>query len=88
MERLRVILGHRMRSAWAQHTTVICPRCLRPITPGQAWDIGHTHDVHTHPHLMWDITQMHPEHASCNRADGAATTNRLLSQRRARLWRW
>lgn len=54
----------------------ICPRCRRPIQPGQAWDAGHRVD------LADDMTGTHgtlPEHRSCNRSAGgrrgAAITN-------------
>lgn len=44
-----------------------CPRCGQPITPGQPWDLGHTHDLILggNPHTR------RPEHARCNRQAGA-----------------
>jgi hypothetical protein len=55
-----------LRKTWAplvEQGAVTCPRCARPITPGQAWDLGH-HDT--------DRTRYTgPEHQRCNRAAGA-----------------
>jgi hypothetical protein len=54
-----------LRKTWAplvEQGAVTCPRCARPITPGQAWDLGH-HDT--------DRTRYTgPEHQRCNRAAG------------------
>jgi hypothetical protein len=52
-----------LRKEWAPLVDAghaVCPRCRRPIIPGQAWDLGHDdHDrsIYTGP-----------EHTSCNRA--------------------
>jgi hypothetical protein len=66
-----------LRKTWAPLVDagqVTCPRCARPITPGQPWDLGH-HDT--------DRTRYTgPEHRTCNRAAGAAKGNRSPLRRR------
>jgi hypothetical protein len=68
-----------LRKTWAplvEQGAVTCPRCARPITPGQAWDLGH-HDT--------DRTRYTgPEHQRCNRAAGAVKGNRSPLRRRRR----
>lgn len=60
------------RAQWWQRLAdgeqVTCPRCGRPILPGQCWDLGHNdkRDAWTGP-----------EHAHCNRAAGAANSQRM-----------
>lgn len=68
----------RARQVWATSVSrgeTPCRRCGRAILPGQKWDLGHTEDG----------SPSQPEHASCNRAAGAAVTNEL---RRAREQGW
>lgn len=51
-----------LRRRWAPVVAaggVICPRCERAITPGAAWDLGHTDNRSAYTG---------PEHASCNRS--------------------
>lgn len=45
---------------------VLCSRCGHRIQPGSDWDLGHTDD-----RTAWTG----PEHAACNRADGARRGN-------------
>ncbi len=62
----------RERAQWWQRMAageqVTCPRCGRPILPGQCWDLGHNdaRDAWTGP-----------EHAHCNRAAGASNSQRM-----------
>lgn len=52
------------RRAWAESVAlglVACRRCGQQIKPGERWDLGHSDDRTTEA----------PEHARCNRADGA-----------------
>ena len=62
----------RERAQWwnrmAAGEQVTCPRCGRPILPGQCWDLGHndSRDAWTGP-----------EHAHCNRAAGASNSQRM-----------
>jgi hypothetical protein len=46
--------------------TVICPRCKKPIRPGQNWHLGHRDDGHGYNG---------PEHAWCNTRAAAYKTN-------------
>jgi hypothetical protein len=56
----------KLRKVWQrqideQHgPTVLCARCLRPILPGQEWDLGH--DDYDRSRYTG------PEHRRCNRA--------------------
>jgi len=53
----------RLRARWTVRVnsgTVICPRCVLPILPGQLWDLGHDDVDRSLP--------THPEHRACNRA--------------------
>jgi len=59
----------RERRDWAPIVArggVICPRCEKPILPGEAWDLGHQDDR---------SAPTRPEHATCNRRAAAARTN-------------
>lgn len=59
----------RERAKWkprVQRGDVDCARCGEPIEPDDHWDLGHTDD-----RTGWTG----PEHASCNRRDGANKTN-------------
>jgi hypothetical protein len=61
----------RERQRWAPYVNagqVRCARCGQPIQPGTAWDLGHSTDR---------TTWTGPEHARCNRADGARRGNRM-----------
>jgi hypothetical protein len=54
----------RMRNTWAKHIAAglpaPCRRCGQPITPADAWDLGHDdHDRTIIPE---------PEHRHCNRS--------------------
>jgi len=63
----------RRRRAWAPRVargSVSCARCGELITPGQAWDLGHTDD-----RTGWTG----PEHATCNRSAGGASASRPLA---------
>lgn len=65
-----------------------CPRCGDIIMDGMAWDVGHIFDIDTHPELAGDPDNWRPEHASCNRADGARKRNRKHKTRPATSRRW
>jgi|GEM_PF-3481040 len=57
-----------------------CPRCGLPMLKGQALDLGHTTPAALHAGRVGDRI----EHASCNRADGAAVRDALAKYRRPR----
>lgn len=59
----------------------VCPRCLEPITPGQAWDAGHVDDLGTGGHRAGPVR---PEHATCNRSAGGRLGNEIRRARRGR----
>jgi hypothetical protein len=72
----------RLRQQWTPRVMAgecVCAKCGQPIHPGQQWDLGHTdhRDGYTGP-----------EHASCNRSDGARRGNRMRSQRQVRQRDW
>lgn len=81
----------RLRARWAPQVAagkawchaLICKMPARWIAPGTDWDLGHTaaRDSWTGP-----------EHASCNRGEGAARGNRARSGRQPgpvrRIARW
>ncbi|HEY7487587.1 MAG TPA: hypothetical protein VH912_24240, partial [Streptosporangiaceae bacterium] len=58
-----------LTTAWTTGTTIECRICHAPITPGQAWDLGHA----TPRARGGDDTNLAPEHAHCNRAKDANT---------------
>lgn len=51
----------------------VCLQLTRRINPGEPWDLGHTPDR---------TAYTGPEHASCNRADGARRKNRRIRRPR------
>lgn len=76
------------RQAWAQRiatTDVTCPRCDEPVTPDQAWDLGHQEDLALGGH---PLSLMVPEHRSCNRRAGAQLGAMLRPRCRRRLAAW
>lgn len=62
-----------------QSGLAMCVRCEEPIEPGTPWDLGHNDD-----RTMWTG----PEHASCNRADGANKTNAIRRGQRVTSREW
>jgi hypothetical protein len=54
------------RGEW-QCQAIVCLQPSRQIFPGQRWDLGHTEDR---------LSYTGPEHARCNRAEGAKRGNR------------
>ena len=55
-----------------------CPRCLRPILPGQPWHLGHSDDR---------TTYTGPEHRRCNlQAAGTKGYAALEERRGSRPW--
>ncbi len=63
----------------------VCPRCQRPIAPGQAWQAGHVDDL-----ALGGATAgpMVPEHRSCGSSAGATLGNQLRARPRRRLAAW
>jgi len=70
-----------MREHWRLRLPAPCPRCGRPVTPDQAWDVGHILPIHSYPQLRHNIINTRPEHAACNRRDGARITRRRTRER-------
>lgn len=70
---------------WNRRRPQVCqsPRCKAPHIPIQygghrsPWhlDVGHIADRRTDPRQTWTLSDTRPEHATCNRAGGAAITN-------------
>lgn len=59
----------RERAQWkpkVERGEVPCAKCGRAIQPDEPWDLGHTPD-----RTAWTG----PEHANCNRSDGATRGN-------------
>lgn len=78
----------KLRRSWAPNVDAglaRCPRCLRIIQPGEAWDLGHVHDLALGGH---PAGRMLPEHASCNRSAGARLGNVTRRRSRRRLLEW
>lgn len=65
-----------------------CPRCGDIIMDGMTWDVGHIFDVDAYPELAGDPDNWRPEHAACNRADGARKRNRKHKTRPTTSRRW
>jgi hypothetical protein len=68
-----------LRKEWAPLVAtgqVTCPRCGWPISPSQAWDLGHDDHDRT--------VYRGPEHQRCNRAAGARKGNRSPLRRGTR----
>ena len=62
-----------LRAAWVPAVArgeCSCPRCGKPIHPGQRWDLGHAEGGGPSDYSG-------PEHVSCNRAAGARNGNRM-----------
>jgi hypothetical protein len=66
----------RARASWEKRGVVgrPCAKCGRPILDGQPWDLGHSDD---------GMTYTGPEHAACNRSDGARRGNAARRRRPA-----
>jgi hypothetical protein len=76
-----------LRDQWAERPArKPCPRCHRDIQPWHAWDVGHVLSKHRYPWLMWEPTNLRPEHARCNRRDGAHTTNHRRRATQPAVW--
>ena len=61
----------------------VCPFCRRPVMAWQRWDVDHAQpqtfdraDVHT-----FNVENLRPAHARCNRAAGAKLGNRMRAGR-------
>lgn len=57
----------------------LCARCMLPIDPSDAWDLGHDDQDRT--------LYSGPEHARCNRHAGARNGGRVTARkRRVKAW--
>lgn len=56
-----------------------CPKCGLLIYPDQAWDIGHQQDQALGGSN--DLSNLHPEHARCNRSAGGHLGHRLAGHK-------
>lgn len=64
----------RERAKWkprVERAETSCAKCGQLIDPGEPWDLGHTDD-----RTGWTG----PEHADCNRRDGARRGNQARSE--------
>ena len=91
VEKIRAHWGDVILARWVAGDPVECGAliCLLPsraIGPGSSWDVGHGTARSDDPARTWDPTNHHPEHARCNRADGARRTNTRHSRNRQRSW--
>ena len=64
---------------------VVCHFCGRMILPGQRWDVDHL-EAHANGGAEWDLANLRPAHASCNRREGQklAMRNRPRRPKRRR----
>lgn len=60
-------LSRSLRTEWRARG-VNCHLCGRPIRPEQAMDVDHIVPVTVAPHRAYDLTNLAPAHASCNRS--------------------
>jgi hypothetical protein len=75
----------KLRAQWEPKVAtgnLTCPRCTKPILPGQPWQLGHTDDR---------TGYNGPEHARCNlsaggRAGAAVTNGQRAALRHSRAW--
>ena len=65
----------KMRVYWEMQLPATCPRCGQTIHPWHKWDMGHILPMHRYPQLEFELSNTRPEHARCNRADGAHITH-------------
>jgi len=83
-----------IRKAWlklmiiaeAEGKPYVCPKCSKPVTTKQRWDVGHQLALEEGGSLHMNNT--HPEHSYCNRADGARITNQKKRERQGRFRTW
>ena len=75
-----------MIAAETKGNPYICPKCNKPVTHLMAWDVGHQLALEEGGSIH--IGNTHPEHASCNRADGARITNHKKRQKQGRIRQW
>lgn len=63
----------------------VCPKCGKPIRPGEPWQAGHVADL-----ALGGATAgpMVPEHRSCGSSAGAKLGNQLRARPRRRLADW
>lgn len=61
----------------------ICAHCQQPVTPDQAWIVGHTIPRWERPDLTLDPSNWRPEHKPCSDASGPAEQARIRAAARA-----
>jgi len=56
----------RIRAHLATTLPAPCGRCLKPVTPDQAWIIGHIKSRAAYPELTWEPSNWQIEHKRCS----------------------
>jgi hypothetical protein len=77
--------ARRLLTPHVESGRAVCPRCGRPILPGQDWDVGHVDDLALGGHPGGRVRA---EHALCNRRAGGRLGAQLRRARYTRTRDW